>query len=168
MVINSVIWIILLVAIVLAALITVLIRTLPQSTVMLAVTSVLLALFLYLWGMELAAVIELSVSAGLVTAILASTISLLKPTGDESETGIDKRGRFKRYVPLPIIMLLLAAALCFAPSMDVTNMVEHTFTDATTQNVLWGERALDIIGLVLLILAGVLGVVALIRRREEK
>jgi TRAP-type mannitol/chloroaromatic compound transport system permease small subunit len=41
-------------------------------------------------------------------------------------------------------------------------------SESSTQTVLWQTRTLDIIGLTLLILAGVLGVAALLGRREEK
>jgi NADH:ubiquinone oxidoreductase subunit 6 (subunit J) len=178
---NIVLMIILLVALVLAALATVLTRTLPMATVMLALTSVLLTVFLFISGMHLAAVIELSVSAGLVTAIFASAIAMLKPTetadgadgdatGDDAtaDSGKKKSSRLMRYLPLPVILLVLAAAvLYFVGGVDL-NMAKDVSPDSSPQMVLWGERALDVIGLILLILAGVLGIAALIRRREEK
>jgi len=176
---DIVLLIILLAALILTALATVLTRTLPTATIMLALTSVLLAIFLFVSGMRLAAVIELSVSAGLVTAILASAIAMLKPTGDTSnEDGGDNDGtteraqkkskRLMRYLPLPIILLVLAAAvLYFAGSVDL-GLLGDMSPDGSTQTVLWDNRTLDVMGLILLILAGVLGVAALIRRREEK
>ena len=161
-------WIILLVMMIVTAFFVVVIRTLPMATVLLALTSVLLAIFLFISGMKLAAVMELSVSAGLVTAILASAIALLKPTENDSDTNDPRRNWLKRYLPLPIIMLLLAAlVLILVPGTDVT-MAREAMSDTTAQMVLWDERTLDILGLTLLMLAGVLGVVALIRRREEK
>ena len=184
---DIIIWIILLVALVLMGFLTVVVRTLPMATVLLALTSVVLALLLYIAGLTLAAVIELTVSAGLVTAILASAIALLKPaadtpgapgaTGAAGAVGVpgvpgapapQKNARLARYLPLPIIMLLLAAAiLIMVPGTDIS-LPALSAGDATAQDVLWGERALDIIGLTLLILAGVLGVTALIKRREGK
>jgi len=135
----------------------------------------------------LAAVIELTVSAGLVTAILASAIALLKPVEDTAgATGADgtagatgansangepapkKNSRLLRYLPLPIIMVLLAIAiLMVVPGIDISLPIAAS-PDVTVQTVLWGERTLDILGLTLLILAGVLGVTALIKRREGK
>jgi len=202
---DIIIWIILLVALVLMGFLTVVVRTLPMATVLLALTSVVLALLLYISGLMLAAVIELTVSAGLVTAILASAIALLKPAADTpgapgaagaagvpgaagaagapGAAGVPgapgtadtpgapatkKNTRLTRYLPLPIIMLLLAAAiLVVVPGTDIS-LPTLAAGDMTAQDVLWGERALDIIGLTLLILAGVLGVTALIKRREGK
>ena len=173
---NIVLLILLLAAMVLTALAAVLTRTLLMATVMLALTSVLLAIFLFVSDMRLAAVIELSVSAGLVTAIFASAIAMLKPTGDASEDsdvadagdGKKRSGRLMRYLPLPIILLVLAAAILYLVGGTDVSLVKDLSPDGSTQMVLWGDRTLDIIGLILLILAGVLGVAALIRRREEK
>ena len=166
--INIVFWVVLLVVLILAAFAVVVIRTLPMATVLLALTSVLLAIILYISGMKLAAVIELSVSAGLVTAILASAIALLKPTGENSDVGTDRYELVSRYLPLPIIMIVLAAiVLIFVPGTDI-GLNQGDLSVASAQTVLWGERTLDVIGIALLILAGVLGVTALIRRREGK
>jgi len=165
---NIVFWIVLLVALVLAVFATVVSRALMVATAFLALSSVLLAIFLYLVGMHWAAVMELAVSAGLMTAIFASAIAMLKPSGDSSEEGAQKGSRFKRYIALPFILLILAAAVIyFFPGMD-TGVVADASTAATSQMALWGDRALDIVGMALLILAGVLGVAALIRRRREE
>ncbi|MCL2889048.1 MAG: hypothetical protein FWE65_01350 [Eggerthellaceae bacterium] len=163
---DIVIWIILLVALVLTAFAAVAVRTLMMSTVLLALTSLFVAISLFLAGVKLAAVIELSVSVGLVTAILASAIALLNPTGDMSETRLQKGGRIARYLPLAIIMLLLAAGiLVFVPPVELAAFAD--IAPSTSAQLLWGLRSLDVIGIALLILAGVLGVAALIKRREE-
>lgn len=165
--IDVLIWSSLLAALVLAAFATVIVRTLMMSTVLLAVTSVVLTITLFVSGMEFAGVMELSVSVGLVTAILASAIALLKPAADDSETTARGNSRLVRYLPLPIIMLLLIAIiLYFVGGMDI-EMIKGV-SESSTQTVLWQTRTLDIIGLTLLILAGVLGVAALLGRREEK
>ncbi|MCL1846746.1 MAG: hypothetical protein FWF91_02120 [Coriobacteriia bacterium] len=177
---STVTIIILLIAVVLAAFAAVVVRTLPAATIFLAVTSVFLASALYLFGMQLAAVIELSVSAGLVTAILASAIALLKPADDKPAATEAGRGdassnapanaarnsRLMRYLALPIIMLALAVALLIlAPDLD-SSLIWTDIYSFSPQALLWGERTLDIIALIFVILAGVLGVAALIRRRE--
>ena len=76
---NTVILIVMLLAMVLAAMGTVLLRSLLMSAVSLALTSVFLAAVLFLAGMQIAAVMELLVCTGLVTAIFASAIALLQP-----------------------------------------------------------------------------------------
>jgi NADH:ubiquinone oxidoreductase subunit 6 (subunit J) len=166
--IDLIIWIVLLAALVLTSFATVVLRTLMMATVLLALTSVLLAIILFFSGMAFAAVIELSVSAGLVTAIFASAIAMLKPKEDESEPRSAK-SRIRRYIALPIIMLLLAAGiLCFVPGADLglADLASNLPVDAAAREILWNERALDVIGIALLILAGVLGIATLIRRRE--
>ena len=170
---DTIVWSLLLAALVLAVFSAVVIRTLLAATVLLALSSVLVAIILFVSGMKLAAVIELSVGVGLVTAILASAIAMLKSSEDESQDAAEKKGkgrakRLVRYLPLPIIMLLVAALILnFVPGMDI-NSAQSLSSDASVQTILWNNRALDIIGLTLLILAGVLGVAELIRRREEK
>lgn len=155
---------------VLVALLAVLARTLPVATVLLAVVSVMIAISLYLVGMKLAAVIELSVSVGLVTAILASAIALLKPKDDESQSENSSKARLLHALLLTIIMLLVAAAiLMLVPGVagvaDVNLLAGLDVpAEITAATLLWGQRALDIIGLALLLLAGVLGVVAMIQR----
>jgi len=168
--INEIIMSLLLAALVLAALAAVAVRTLMASTVLLALVSVFMATTLFFSGMAMAGVIELLVSVGLITAILASAIAMLRPTGDDSS--IDgKKGKFGwlgRYLPLPIIMLLAAAAiLYFVPGIDTVSSVPAT-PDTTTLSMFWNGRAVDIVGLTFLILAGVLGISTLIRRREGK
>ena len=163
--INTVFWIVVLSLLVLLAVLTVVVRTLPVATVLLAATSVVLTIILYVAGYKLAAVIELTVSAGLVTAILASAIALLKPQEEDSES-TKKGGRIGRYLPLLVILPALAAAVYFFfPGQELNFGIA---SNQVTQDVLWSDRALDIIALALLILAGVLGVAALIKRREEK
>jgi len=186
---DTVIWIILLVALLSAAVATVFARSLFVATGLLALTSVFLAVALYFWGMKLAAVIELTVSAGLVTAVFASAIALLRPTAEAphadttgsagagsagaesssaSPTGPSKMSRFARYLPLPIILLALAVAIfIFAPDIDL-NTATVSLLDTAPQIMLWSKRAVDIVAIIFLILAGVLGVAMLIRRREEK
>lgn len=167
--INIVFWIVLLAALVVAVFATVVSRTLMVATAFLALSSVLLAVFLYFMDMHWAAVMELAVSAGLMTAIFASAIAMLNPKGDTSEGSPKRASRLKRYLPLPFVMLIIAAAvLFFFPGMG-TSVVQSAAPANAPQMVLWSDRALDIVGMSLLILAGVLGVAALIRRsREEK
>lgn len=162
----QIILIVLLVATLLVALLAVLARTLPVATVLLALTSALIAIILYLVGMKLAAVIELSVSVGLVTAILASAIALLKPRDDESQSQPSLKARLLDWLLLPLIMVLVAVAIVLlAPGADIQAALDQPL-EFTAATVLWSKRALDIIGLALLLLAGVLGVVAMIQRRK--
>ena len=162
MVDNTVVWIIVLASLVVSAVATVMIRNLLGAAVTLALTSAILTVALFVMGAQLAAVMELSVCAGLVTAVFASAISLTRPQEDEAP---DKKWG-PRFLPLPFLLLVLTAGILLLwPGMDV-KILGGNFADASAQQVLWDQRALDILGLALIILAGVLGVAVLFRERE--
>ena len=157
-------WIIVLVSLVLAAVGTAVIRNLLAAAVALALTSVILTVALFIMGLQLAAVIELSVCAGLVTAVFATAISLTRPKEDEALAA----KRWKRFLPLPFILLVLAAGILLLwPGMDI-HIAGGNYADAAAQKVMWEQRSLDILGLILIILAGVLGVAVLFREKEGK
>ena len=166
---DFIVLIILIILLLAAALATVLLRDLLASAILLALTSTVVALILFVLGMRLAAVMELAVCAGLVTAVFASAISLLKPErADRKNRAAENRAWILRHLPLPVILLVLGAlVLIFVPQIGI-DLIGETSTDPTVQMVLWDARLMDILGLVLLILAGVLGVAVLIGHREEK
>jgi len=156
---NLVGWIIVLASLLLSAVGTAVMRNLLASAVALALTSAVLTIVLFILGMNLAAVIELSVCAGLVTAVFASAISLTRPKEDEA---LNRKERL-RWLPLPFILLVLAAGIVLLwPGMDLPQLGGN-FADAS---LLWDKRALDILGLSLIILAGVLGVAVLFKERK--
>jgi len=166
-----------------AALATVMVRTLLPSALLLGLTSIFIAIVLFICGYQLAAVMELLVCTGLVTAILASAISMLNPataeeSGDASLTDAEAQAeahdqaakqRSLRYLLLPVLVIALGALIIWLyPRGEalVPGLVTSSFS--TTAETLWTERSSDIVGLSLLILAGVLGVTILIKQRGEK
>ena len=156
---NLVAWIIVLLSLVLSAVGTAVMRNLLASAVALALTSAVLTIVLFIMGMEIAAVIELSVCAGLVTAVFASAISLTRPKEDEVP---DQKERL-RFLPLPFILLVLAAGIVLLwPGLNLPSLGGNVITDAS---VLWDKRVMDILGLALIILAGVLGVAVLFKEK---
>ncbi|MCL2479542.1 MAG: hypothetical protein FWF22_08570 [Treponema sp.] len=164
---NIIAWGIVLATLVLSALGTIMIRNQLAASVMLAVCSASLTIVLFIMGMEIAAVMELSVCAGLVTAVFASTISLTKESRGE-ELAILKRERLRRFLPLPFIMILLAVGIFLLwPGMNI-KISGADLSDAASRHVLWDEDALDVLGLALIILAGVLGVAVLFRGKEKE
>ena len=165
---NSIVaWSIVLASLVICALGTVMIRNLLVASVMLALTSAVLTVALFIMGVQIAAVMELSVCAGLVTAVFASAISLTKESRGEELSNL-KKERLRRFLPLPFIMILLAVGITLLlPGVNI-KISGGNFSDAASRQVLWNERALDILGIALIILAGVLGVAVLFKEREEK
>jgi NADH-quinone oxidoreductase subunit J len=154
----------LVVALVLAALGTVMSVRLIRSVIGLAVTSVLLTVIMFRLNSPLAAVFELSVCAGLIPAIFISTIGLTGRTAPEDLSAL-RRDKLKRYGMLPVLLIIAAVALTqiVLPKMAETKVIEDS-----VRQVLWGQRQIDLIGQVVVLLAGALGVVVLVKERRNE
>lgn len=150
----------LLILFVVAAVATVLVSNLLYSAIGLALTSVVLTVLMFQLDAPLAGVFELSVCAGLITAIFISAISLTRPgTSDEREprTAV-------RIVLLPILVLAVGSVFFLAdlayrlPSPPVA-------ARADVREVLWNLRQFDLVGIVLILLTGVFGIAILFKER---
>jgi NADH-quinone oxidoreductase subunit J len=153
----------LLILFVVAAIATVLVSRLLYSAIGLAVTSVVLTLLMFRLNAPLAGVFELSVCAGLITAIFVSAISLTRPgTCDEREPN-----PAARLVLLPIIVVAVGSIFFLAkiayrlPSPPVA-------AAADVRQVLWNVRQMDLLGIVMIILTGVFGIVILFKERFKR
>lgn len=124
-----------------------------RSTLWLAGLSAIVSIIFYMAGARQLAVIELSIGAGLVTVLFVFAISL---AGDEPIPG-------KPLVPavlawaLPIAAVALLGWLALSLSPTVATAAEPSFTVA-----LWQQRGLDVLVQVVLIFAGVLGLIGLL------
>jgi uncharacterized MnhB-related membrane protein len=132
-------------------------RGLLTSAVWLALCSAFLAVLVYQLGAAEVAVIELSVGAGLVTVLFVFAINI---AGEDS-------------IGLPsVVPRGLALALCLAPlGLVAAAIVPVVLTSAPTGggvfvNVLWQDRALDVVVQVVLIYAGVLGLLGLLAEKQ--
>ena len=123
------------------------------SAMWLAGASALLATLFYLMGAPQVAVIELSVGAGLVTVLFAFAISI---AGEEL---LDLRPTLPQ--TLSISLTLLALALMGAFSLPLQAGPAAATEPALTQ-VIWEQRGLDVLVQVVLIFAGVLGLLGLL------
>ncbi len=123
------------------------------ASLWLAALSALLAILFYLMGAARIAVIELSVGAGLVTVLLVFAIGI---AGDEA---VGQRPLIPRFVSwgLGLVALLLlgwfVVPLVPAPAPA---------TEPSLASLLWEGRALDVWVQVILMFAGVLGVLGLV------
>ena len=162
----TIIDIILLTAMTAAALWTVMIRSLLKSTIGLALTSAIITIIMFRLDSPLAAVFELSVCTGLITAVFVSTISLVKPLTHKDIVKLSK-DRAKRFWYLPVIMIAVGAALILlkAPA-DFKMPVKLAQSDV--RGVLWNSRQLDIFGQIVVLLAGVFGIVLLFKETKKK
>lgn len=123
------------------------------SVLWLAGVSVLLSIVFYQLGAPQIAVIELSVGAGLITVLFVFAISV---AGDEA---LDPPS----IVPRPIagLLVVFAIALIGLQMLPLTP-TSRPGVDVPFAQMLWEERALDMLVQVVLIFAGVVGVLGLI------
>lgn len=138
-------------------------KDLLYVAVSLAATSAVLAVALFCFGANIAGVFELSVCAGLITVLFVSTVSMTKDSDQKVET------RFGRWFIL-LFVLIFAGLVYF-----IMQWLPHALpalgahpASGNFQQVFWEIRSSDILGQVALILAGVFGILALFRVKDNR
>jgi NADH-quinone oxidoreductase subunit J len=155
----------LLILLALSALWTVMTRSLLRSAMGLALTSAVLSIIMFRLNNPFAAVFELSVCAGLISALFFCVITITEPLTPE-RVRIRAAARFDRFRYLPIIALLTALILrVLYVKLDIVLSVANEVADV--RNILWGSRQLDLFGQVIILLAGIFGIVALLRELRK-
>lgn len=134
-----------------------------RAVIGLAAASICVTLVLFRLGAPLAGVFELSVCAGLISAVFIATISLADLETDDSVRAA-RRERLKRYWYLPPLLLAVGVAIL---QMDLPPMPQAADPGADVREVLWSERHLDLFGQIAVLLAGAFGVVVLFKRRSK-
>ncbi len=131
-------------------------RQLIATALWLAGTSALVAFALYLLGAHEVAVIELSVGAGLVTVLFVFAISI---AGDDA---LSKREFTPNALAVGavVVICVLLAWLALPLEARTVSGDERAFAE-----VLWSDRALDVLVQLVLIFTGVLCVLGLLRER---
>jgi NADH-quinone oxidoreductase subunit J len=165
--------IIILAAVVCTGLWAVMTRSILRAAIALALASALVAALMFKLGGALAAVFELSVCSGLISVLFISTISLAPPETSE-EKAEHFKARFKRFKYLPGVIVLLAVGLSFLAvkmhTVPATKTIgcfgANSCSDARV--ILWSSRPMDMIGQVIILLAGVFGVVILFKETEKQ
>ncbi len=125
------------------------------SALWLAGCSALVALLMYLIGAPEIAVIELSVGAGLVTVLFVFAINI---AGDEEVIAV------RSLIPKPLAWVLLGSAMLLLGWMVLPGFLNMAGfpSEEGLAVVLWQDRNLDLMLQVVLIFAGVLGVIGLL------
>ncbi len=159
MLLNS----ILVAVVVIAAVYTVMAGRLIHSAIGLAITSAILAIIIFKLDSPLAAVFELSVCAGLISAIFISTISLTGRLTPEELTERQKE-RFRKFGILPVIIILAVVALTFI-HVPITLNLPAPSAENNVNIILWSSRFLDLFGQIVVLLAGAFGVVTFFREK---
>ena len=128
-------------------------KRLIASALWLAVVSALLAVIFYSMGAQLVAVIELSIGAGLVTVLFVFAISI---AGEED---IDLRSLVPKSLAAgaTIIMFLLLGGLLLP-----AQTAQPPHSEASISTVLWEKRSLVVLLQIVIIFAGVLGLLGLL------
>jgi NADH-quinone oxidoreductase subunit J len=148
---------ILLSALLLSVIWTVMTVRLVRSVVGLALTSAILAVIMYRLNSPLAAVFELSVCSGLISVIFITTVSFTQRISKERFL-IRRRERLLRFLYLPFIIIVVGLLLVrYLKIPQFSLPLSAGVTDARL--VLWNMRHLDLLGQVIILIAGVFGVV---------
>ena len=156
---------ILLILLVAFAFLTVMTRSLMRSAIGLAATSAVLSIIMFRLSSPIAAVFELSVCAGLISALFFCTISITQPL--VSTSGEHKRIRFARYWYLPVIMVVAAVALSFM-NISLNLKLPPSQAPVAAMKVLWETRQLDLVGQIIILLCAVFGIVILLKEARKK
>ena len=166
---DETIIIILLIGLVVSAVICVFIRNLLKASIMMAVISAVLAILMFLLGAPLAAVFELSVCSGLITVIFISAISMTRVRSKEEEAQRVKNRR-RRFFLLPVLLIVLTTGLLFFlwPHLAalIPNAAEST-SAVTEADVFWIERPADLVGQIIIVLAGVFGILIFFKEHDK-
>jgi NADH-quinone oxidoreductase subunit J len=145
---------------------TVMTTRLPRSAMGLAITSAVLTIIMFKLNSPLAAVFELSVCAGLISAIFISILSLMRRLSPEERT-VRQKEHFYKYWLLPVLIVLTAIALSIihlpAFTLPVLPAAEND-----VRTVLWDLRRLDQLGQVVILLTGAFGVIVLFKEWKNE
>lgn len=129
-------------------------RQLIAAALWLAGTSALVALALYLLGAHQVAVIELSVGAGLVTVLFVFAISI---AGDDA---LSKREFMPNGLAVGAVVVFCTLLAWQVLPLEARPTMAG---EAPFQQVLWSDRALDVLVQLVLIFTGVLCVLGLLK-----
>jgi len=163
--INPILFSVLLILLLLAGIWSVMTLNLLKSAIGLAVTSAILSLLLFLMDAPLAGVFELSVCAGLITVVFIGAISLTKPL-THAEARVRDRSRMQRFIFLPVLIVIVGAGL-YTLGLHIDLPLPPAEVETDVRQVLWNARRLDLVGQIIVILAGVFGVVILFKDRPD-
>jgi len=159
------IMIFLLVLMLLAGLWAVMTSLLLRAAIALALTSVVLSILMFQMGAPLAAVFELSVCAGLISVVFISVISLTHRL-PLKEYLARRQNRILRFWFLPVL-LAIAGLMFFLFKQPVEVHTPARLLLAEVRIVLWQLRRLDLFTQIIVLLAGVFGVLILFGGNKE-
>jgi len=155
----------LLIALTIASIWTVMTRSLIRSAIGLALTSAILTVIMFRLNSSLAAVFELSVCTGLISVLFVSVISLTQPQTSK-EIIQHMKSRLARFWYLPILVIVLGVGISVL-IMKLKFAPTQIHLEPDVRIILWHLRKFDILGQIVILLAGAFGVVILFRESEK-
>lgn len=156
---------ILLICLVLAAVWTVMTIRLIHSIVGLALTSVIVSVLMFRLSSPLAAVFELSVCAGLISVIFIIAVSFTQRVSKE-QLPMRRRERLIRFWYLPVVVAIAALLLFYFLKMPQV-VLPPPAEEQSVRDVIWKVRHLDLLGQVIILLAGAFGVAVLFKESKK-
>jgi len=150
------------------AITTISLRSLVKSAISLAIASVLVSIVLFLLGAHWAALFELSVCAGLITAVFISAISFSTPA---SPSKAHESGTLNRFKLLPYILIVSGLALLVLllfTNFKITGSPALPVSFSDFKQVFWQNRQVDIVAQIALILAGTFAVVVMFKEPKNE
>ena len=156
---------ILLICLVLAAVWTVMTIRLIHSIVGLALTSVIVSILMFRLSSPLAAVFELSVCAGLISVIFIITVSFTQRVSKE-QLPMRRRERLIRFWYLPVIVAIAGLLLLYFLKMPQV-VLPPPAEEQSVRDVIWKVRHLDLLGQIIILLAGAFGVAVLFKESKK-
>lgn len=156
---------IILIVLTVAALWTVMTRSLLRCGIGLALTSAILTIIMFRLSSPLAAVFELSVCAGLISVLFISTISLTEASTKEEKLQHMKY-RLSRFWYLPFIIVIGGIVLSLL-NIKLNFQLPMPEAETDVRNVMWNVRQIDLLGQIIILLTGVFGVVIFFKRKTK-
>jgi len=139
-----------------------------KAAISLAVVSIFLSIILFLMGCTVAALFELSVCAGLITVIFISTISM---TTKDRESEANMADHHRRFAALPFVLIFAGVALIsvvMLTGFDVESTIGNVpAAEESFKNIFWNTRQTDILGQIIVMLAGAFAVVILFKESDK-
>ncbi|WP_428898546.1 NADH-quinone oxidoreductase subunit J [Parelusimicrobium proximum] len=142
----------LLTALIVTALAASMSRNFLYSAVWLALLSITLTGVMFSMNAQWAGIFELSVCAGLITVLFASTASLV---GKGSKYAENERKYF-RFLPAALLVFALILYFIFKKYNIAAPAVPPAVEYAKVGDIIWGSRKLDLIGQTCIFVAAVL------------
>jgi len=150
------------------SILAVMIRSMLKSAISLAAASVFLAIVIFMMGAHWAAVVELSVCAGLITVVFVSAISLTTTERRGEENSEEHR---RRYAFLPFLLIFMGIGLITVLALNnfqinIGDIIPASFKEFG--DAFWQTRQVDILGQIIVILTGTFAVVVLFKGKDEE